>query len=331
MKAKAGVAAAIFWFAILSLGVTSNARAADALLVLNKADNALAIVDPSSGHLLAKIATGVGPHEVATSSDGKFAFVTNYGGREPGSTLSMIDVVARKEVRRIPLGALRRPHGLIFANGEVYFTAEVNKVIARYDPATDHVDWLMGTGQDVTHMLVASKDLRQIFTSNIGSNTISVIEHAANRDGWTESVIAVGRGPEGSDISPDDKEVWAANSQDGTVSIINTADKKVKDTLDIKTKHSNRLKFTLDGALVLVSDAEGDELVVIDAATHKERKRIKTGKQPLGILMEPGGARAYVATAGSNAVDVIDLKSLAVVNHIATGNDPDGLAWAHTP
>lgn len=331
MRAKASVATAVVRLALLSLGLAFNTPAADSLIVLNKAENALAIVDPSTGKVLAKIATGVGPHEVATSSDGKFAFVTNYGDREPGSTLSMIDLGAQKEIRRIPLGALRRPHGVIFANGELYFTAEVNKLIARYDPATDQVDWVMGTGQNVTHMLVASKDLRQIFTSNIGSNTVSVIEHAANRDGWTETVIAVGKGPEGSDISPDDGEVWAANSQDGTVSIIDTAAKKVKDTLDIKTKHSNRLKFALDGALVLVSDAGGDEVIVIDAATHSERKRIKTGKEPLGILMEPGGKRAYVATSGSNAVDVVDLKTLNVVKHIPTGSQPDGLAWATIP
>jgi YVTN family beta-propeller protein len=318
---------AIVSLAPLFLSVSASSRASDVLLVLNKADNALAIVDPASGKVLGKVATGVGPHEVVASSDGKYAFVTNYGDREPGSTLSMIDIAAQKETRRVVLGALRRPHGVIFADGKVYFTAEVNKVIARYDPASDQVDWVMGTGQDVTHMLVATRDLQQIFTSNIGSNSVSAIYRTAN-GGWTETVIAVGKGPEGSDMSPDGKEVWAANSQDGTVSVIDTASKKVTVIVDIKTKRSNRLKFALDGALVLVSDATGDEVVVIDAATRKERKRIKTGKQPLGILMEPRGARAYVATSGSNAVDVLDLKTLEVVKHIATGNDPDGLAWA---
>jgi YVTN family beta-propeller protein len=307
----------------------AQARPGDALLVLNKEDNSLAIVDPTTGKVTGRVPTGNGPHEIVTSSDGKFAFVTNYGDREPGSTLSMIDIVAQKETRRVALGALYRPHGAIFADGKVYFTAEANKLIARYDPASDHVDWFMGTGQDYTHMLVASKNGQQIFTANIGSDSVTSIQQTPNGRDWKETVIRVGKGPEGIDISPDGKEVWAANSQDGTVSIVDASLNKLKQTVDIKTKHSNRLKFTLDGGLALVSDAESNEVVVIDAPTRQERKRIKVGKVPLGILMEPSGARAYVATSGSNAVDVIDLKTLEVVNHIDTGGkDPDGLAWA---
>jgi YVTN family beta-propeller protein len=299
-----------------------------ALLVLNKADNSLAIVDPATGKIAGRVPTGDSPHEIVASSDGKFAFVTNYGGREPGSTLSMIDLAAQKETRRVALGALRRPHGAIFADGKVYFTAEANRLIARYDPAADRIDWLMGTGQDSTHMLVASADLQRIFTANVGSDSVTSLERAADGKGWRETTIAVGKGPEGIDLSPNGKEVWAANSSDGTISIIDAAAGKLVQTVDVKTKHSNRLKFTLDGALVLVSDAEGGDVVVVDVATRKERKRIKAGRVPLGILMEPGGARAYVATRRDDGVTAIDLKTLEVVNHIATGNDPDGLAWA---
>jgi YVTN family beta-propeller protein len=314
---------------LLSLGATAQTPTA-VLLVLNKDDNALAIVDPVNGKVAGRVPTGEGPHEIVASSDGKFAFVTNYGAREAGTTLSMIDLTAQKETRRVALGALRRPHGAIFADGKVYFTAEANKLIARYDPAADRVDWLMGTGQEYTHMLVASKDLRQIFTANIGSDSVTAIERTADGNGWKETQIAVGKGPEGIDISPDGKEVWAANSQSGSISIIDAATRKVLQTLDVKTKHSNRLKFTLDGTLVLVSDAESDDVVVVEAATRKEIKRIKVGRVPLGILMQPGGARAYVAASQDNSIAVIDLKSLEVLKHIGTGRDPDGLAWAQT-
>jgi YVTN family beta-propeller protein len=314
---------------LLSQGATVQTPTA-ALLVLNKDDNALAIVDPANGKVAGRVPTGEGPHEIVASSDGKFAFVTNYGARAGGTTLSMIDLAAQKETRRVALGALRRPHGAIFADGKVYFTAEANKLIARYDPAADRVDWLMGTGQEYTHMLVASKDLRQIFTANIGSDSVTAIERTADGAGWRETQIAVGKGPEGIDISPDGKEVWSANSQSGSISIIDAATHKVLQTLDVKTKHSNRLKFTLDGTLVLVSDAESDDVVVVEAATRKELKRIKVGRVPLGILMEPGGARAYVAASQDNSIAVIDLKSLEVLKHIATGNDPDGLGWAQS-
>jgi YVTN family beta-propeller protein len=278
--------------------------------------------------VVARIDTGEGPHEVAASDDGKLAFVTNYGAKTPGNSLSVIDLVAQKEIHRVDLGPLGRPHGILFADGKVYFTVELNKLIARYDPETNKVDWLLGVGQNRTHMLVRTKYLNEIFTSNVDSRTVTAIEKSSDPSGWKETNIAVGKGPEGIDISPDDKEVWAANSGDGTVSVIDTATSKVTHTFNVHTKHSNRLKFTNDGKLVLISDPATDELMVVDAATKKIVKQLNVGRGPGGILIAPGGERAYVALAGDNAVAEIDLHKLEIAERIPTGPGPDGMAWA---
>ena len=307
--------------------LTAADTPSSALLVLNKEGN-LAIVDPASGQVVGRVPTGEGPHEVTTSTDGKLAFVGNYGAQIPGSTLSVIDLVAQKELHRVDLGPLRRPHGIFYAGGKVYFTAEVNKLVARYDPATNQIDWLLGTGQNTTHMVLLNKDMTQIFTANIGSDSISVLERGSNPLNWNQTVIPVGKGPEAIDMSPDGKQIWTAHSRDGGVSIIDIASKKVTQTLDLHTKRSNRLKFTPDGKLVLVSDLEAGELVVLDAASRKEMKRMKLGRNPEGILIAPDGTRAYVAVNGDNKVAVIDLKTLEVTGHITTGTGPDGMAWA---
>jgi YVTN family beta-propeller protein len=302
-----------------------------ALLVLNKAENSLAIVDPATKQVVARIATGEGPHEIAASSDGKLAVVTNYGAKDSGHSLSVIDLVAQKEIHRVDLGPLGRPHGVLFADGQFYFTAELNKLIARYDPATNKLDWILGVGQNRTHMLVRTKYLNDFFTSNVDSNTITAIEKSSDPSGWKETNISVGKGPEGIDISPDNKEVWAANSGDGSVSIIEAATSKVLQTFDARTKHSNRLKFTPDGKLALISDPATDELVIVDTATRTISKMLNVGRGPGGILIVPDGSRAYVALAGDNAVAVVDLHKLEVSDHIPTGQGPDGLAWAVRP
>jgi YVTN family beta-propeller protein len=316
-----------FWLLTLAAVLTAAETPSRALIVLNKTDATLAIVDPASGKVAARVPTGAGPHEVAVSTDGKFAYVGNYGDQTPGSTLSVIDLVAQKELHRVDLGPLRRPHGIAFADGKVYFTAEVNKLIARYNPATNQVDWLLGTGQNSTHMVLISKDNNKMFTANIGSDSITIIERAGAA-GWNETVVPVGKGPEAIDLSPDGKEVWTAHSRDGGVSIIDIAGKKVVHTLNLQTKRSNRLKFTPDGKLVLISDLEAGDLLVIDAQAHKEIKRVKLGANVEGVLVEPDGLRAYVAVTGANSIAVIDLKTLDVVSHISTGNGPDGMAWA---
>jgi YVTN family beta-propeller protein len=322
-------------FAVVLTGLAGAIRAgaqtpSPALLVLEKSDEKLAIVDPNTLKIVGRVPSGGAPHEVVASDDGKFAYISNYASQQVGQlkTLGVVDLTAQKALTPVDLGALRAPHGLAFADGKVYFTAEANKAIGRYDPASHQVDWILGTGQNVTHMVVLSRDLKTIFTSNIGSDTICVIEMGGGRNGWNVTAIPVGKGPEGFDLSPDGKEVWAANSGDGTVSIIDVASKKVTVTVDLKTKRTNRLKFTPEGKLVLITDDEGGEVVFVDASTRKERKRLKVGQGPEGTLVQPDGAKAYVALSRDNAVAVIDLKTLEVTGKITTGNGPDGLAWA---
>ena len=325
------ITSAIFLLGLILVGNPVAARGqtpSPALLVLDKEDNMLSIIDPATSKTVARIPTGEGPHEIAASDDGKMAFVANYGGRTPGNTISVMDLVAQKELRRVDLGALRRPHGIVFSDGKVWFTAEQNRLIARYDPAANQIDWLLGIGQNGTHMLLFSKDRSLLFTSNIGSDSITMLQHGSDPYVWTATNVSVGKGPEGGDISPDGREYWAANSNDGSVSIIDVAAKKVVQTLDVKTGHSNRLKFTRDGKLVLISDPGNNGFVALDAASRKEVQRLNVGRQPEGILIAPDGAHAYIAVAGEKNVGVLDLKTLEVIARISTGNGPDGMAWA---
>jgi YVTN family beta-propeller protein len=298
-----------------------------ALLVVNKAENSLAVVDPATGKAVKQIPTGDGPHEVAVSADGRTAYVTNYGAQTPGSSLSVIDLAAGKETRRVDLGPLRRPHGVIVAGTSVYFTIEANRAVARYDAGANAVDWLMGTGEGGTHMVVGDADGSVLFTSNIGTDSVTAMQRPATGPAWTVTRIPVGKGPEGIDLAPGGKELWTAHSRDGGVSIVDAATRQVAATMDIRTKRSNRLRFTPDGRLVLVSDLDAGELVVIDAAARKEVKRIALGKAPSGILVVPDGSRAYVALTGENALAVVDLKTLAPVGRVTTGAGPDGMAW----
>jgi YVTN family beta-propeller protein len=295
------------------------------LLVLNKSDSTLSFIDPASGKTSATVPTGEGPHEIELSSDGRWAFVSNYGANVPGNTLSVVDVATRKEQKRVDLGDLRRPHGLTFTNSELYFTAEDSRSIGRYDPTSQRVDWTFKTDQGRTHMVIAARDGSKLFTSNMGSNTISVIERGAG-DQWKQTLVGVGTGPEGLDLSPDGRELWTAHSSDGGVSIINVASKKVIATFDAKTKRSNRVKFTPNGRLVLISDLSGGELVIFDARTRSEKARLKIGKSPSGILV-PSNEQAFVAVSGDDRVAVVDLETFAIVRTIPTGHGPDGMAW----
>lgn len=319
----------------VAVPLMAQGASSPALLILSKGDQTLAIVDPATLKGGIRLPSGPDPHEVIASSDGKLAFISNYGGGAY-NTISVIDLAAGKALPAVDLGPLRGPHGLDFAAGKVWFTAEGAKVIGSYDPAAKKVDWVLGTGQNRTHMIFVFHDLKRIVTSNVSSATMTIVDktmvagrgRGPAREDWDETIVPVGRGAEGFDVSPDGKELWAANAQDGTVSILDLAGKRVTATLPANVKSANRLKFTPDGKLVFVSTLGGPDVAIFDAASRKEVKRLPVGHGAAGILMQPDGARAFVACTPDDYVAVIDLKSLQVTGHIDAGKQPDGLAWA---
>ena len=298
------------------------------LLILSKLENTLTIVDPDTLRTRGTVPTGEAPHELIASADGRMAFVCNYGTAErPGNTISVIDLAQRKEIKRVDLGALLRPHGITESNGKIYFTIEGSRAVARYDPAVDRIDWIMGTGQGGTHMLVVARSSGKVYTANRDSDTVSAIAPSSGTSAWSITQIAVGKAPEGIGLSPDEREVWAAHRGDGGISIIDTATDKVKETLRIG-RAPIRVRFTMDGRRVFISDSQGNEVVVFDASTRKELKRIPVSGVPGGILVEPSGRRAYVASTQTKKVSVINLEDLSVTHTIESGRGPDGLAWA---
>ena len=302
--------------------------AADTLLVLNKRDATLAFVDPAAMKVLAKIPTGEGPHEVAVSDDGKIAVVCNYGtGPNPGTTLTVVDVAARRELRRLPLPGLLRPHGIQAVGARFYFTAEGSRAIARYDAAADRIDWIAGTGQDVTHMLVVVPGEKKIYTANIGGNSVSVLDLTNAPRQIALKQIAVVKGPEGIDLG--NGELWVAGrTPEGGIAVIDPATDSVKQSIATKTKMANRVKFTRDGARVLVSDPPSNAILVFDAVTKELVRTIETAAGPEGILLTADGKRLFVACSAAGKVQAYDTATWTVTSEVQTGNDPDGMAYA---
>src|SRR6478752_2631025 len=171
------IAPIVLLMTLICSATESNAQSTPgrSLLALSKANHTLAIVDPATLKVLARIPIGQDPHEVVASSDGKTAYVCIYGG---GSfyEINVIDLIAQKPLLNIDTRPLYGPHDVTFVNGKAWFTAEGSKSIGRYDPATGKLDWSMGTGENRTHMIYVSANGKKIYTTNITSGTVSIIE-----------------------------------------------------------------------------------------------------------------------------------------------------------
>lgn len=308
------------------------------LLALSKNDHTLSIINPSTLQVIATVPVGTDPHEVIASTDGKTAYVTIYGG---GSLheLDVIDLIANKSIAVVDTKPLMGPHGLTFANGAAWFTAEGSKAIGRYDAASGKIDWVMGTGQDRTHMVFVSDDGKKVYTTNVSSGTVSILVDSLVQPGnfappgakphhdWFQTIVQVSKGSEGFDVSPDGKELWTAAADDGMISIVDLQGKKLNTKVDAKAFGANRLKFTPDGKKVLISSLRNGDVYIYDAKTHQEIKRLNTGSGAAGILVDTDSSRAFIGCTGDGYVALIDLKTYQITGHIAIAG-ADGLAWA---
>ena len=300
------------------------------LLILSKNDQLMSIVDPRTLKIIGQVPTGPDPHEIVASDDGRRAYIANYGGGAY-NTLTVVDLVNQKSLGTVDLGALRGPHGLHFSGGKVWFTAEAAKAIGSYDPATNKIDLVLGSGQDGTHMIYAFADQSRVVTTNLGSGTVTFFEKRGGpRPNWSTTTLPAGPRSEGFDVSPDGKTVWTANAGNGTITMIDVATKTVAN-FSPNVQGANRLKFTPDGSTVLVSTLGAPDLRIIRVSDHADVKRIPVGTGAAGIQIQPDGLRAYVACSPDNYVAVIDLRSMEVVGRIDAGRNPDGLAWAVIP
>jgi len=314
------------------------------LIAVNKSEASASLLDLKTGKHVARIATGNAPHEVAVSPDGTTAVVGNYGDRrEPGRTLTVIDLRKQKAVKTIDLKAYHRPHGIVFLpNGtRVVVTCETERVLLIVNIETGEVEDAVETKARISHMVAVTPDASRAFVSSIGSGTITAID--LHERAFIKELEA-GAGAEGIDVSPDGREVWVTNRSADTISIFNAQTLEKLDTLNCDS-FPIRLKFTPDGKHALVSNARSGDVAIFDTARRELVKRLSMkatavekkddrlfgdtfdeSPVPIGILVHPNGKRAYVANTNADIITVIDLEALEIVDRLTAGEEPDGLA-----
>jgi YVTN family beta-propeller protein len=313
-------------------------RIGSRLVVLNKADCTLAIVEPDTGWTKDLVPTGIGPHEVAVARDGSIAVVANYGEKTPGQTLTVYDLRERRVIDTIDLSPHQRPHGIAFLDNRstLLVTSETSRAVLEVSVPGRRVVRAMDTGAAGSHMLALSGDRKRVYTANLGSGSVSEIDLDT---GKLVSQAPTGRETEAIALSPDGRELWVGNRAEDTLTLLHPRGLEKLASIPC-AKMPIRLKFTRDGARVLVSCAQSNDVAVIDTATRAEVGRIPMPfgdaeprekpppPVPVGLLIEPANRFAFIACSNARKIAVVDLATLQVTSEIQTGNVPDGMGWA---
>jgi DNA-binding beta-propeller fold protein YncE len=326
-------------FSLVGLGAVSlfavgTAQAQQGrLLVAQKGDRSLAIVDPAAGKVIANVAeNGITGHEVAGSPDGRLAFVPIYGNSgvgkpgTDGNNIVVVDVAAQKLVGNIQFDHGVRPHCAVFGpkDGLLYVTTELDRAITIIDPKTLKIVGSIPTEQPESHMLALSHDGLRGYTANVGPGTVSVLDIQARK---TLTIIPVSSNTQRIAISNDDHWVFTADQTEPRMAVIDTATNKVANWVKIDGLGYGSAA-TKDGRWLLVALPDQNKVDVIDLRTMTLARAVDVGKSPQEVLVGPDGKSAYVSCAGANEVAEIDLATWTVKRTIATGNVTDGLGWA---
>jgi YVTN family beta-propeller protein len=303
------------------------------LLVANKGDQTVGIVDPVAGREIATVKeTGFTTHELIASPDGKTAFAPIYGNSgvgkpgTDGSTIDVIDLATHRVVHTIDLGKPLRPHCALFGpkDGLLYVTTELDDAVTVIDPKTYKIVGKIPTGQKESHMLAISSDGRRGYTANVGAGTVSVLDLVARK---TLAVIPISKETQRISISTDDRYAFTSDQTKPQLAVIDTATNKVKTWVAMPGIGYGTAP-TPDGKSLLVALINVNKVGVVDLATMKMSRTIDVMPAPQEIHIAPGGATAYVSCDASRKIAVIDLKSWKVEKYIDAGRGADGLAWA---
>jgi YVTN family beta-propeller protein len=317
------------WLAVPAV----QAQAAE-LLVAQKGERALAIVDPATGKLIADVAeNGVTGHEVAASPDGRFAVVPIYGNSgvgkpgTDGSNILFVDLATHKIVGNVQFPHGVRPHCPKFGpDGMLYVTTEIDHAVTVIDPKTQKIVGAISTGQPESHMLVISPDGSRGYTANVGPGTVSVLDLKARK---LIKVIPVSGQIQRIAISNDGRWIFTADQTKPRVAVIDTTSMKVVKWVPLEGLGYGAAP-TRDGRWLLIAVPGANDVDVIDLKTMTLTRTMLLGAHtsPQEVLARPDGNAAFVSCIGSNRVAEINLATWKVSRMIVTGKGADGLDWA---
>ncbi|HLH18606.1 MAG TPA: hypothetical protein VKX45_15410 [Bryobacteraceae bacterium] len=302
------------------------------LIVANKGDETVGIIDPGTGRQVAAVAEGgTTAHELIASPDGRFAYAPIYGNSgvgkpgTDGSKMVVIDLAGRKVVRELNFAHGVRPHCPVFGpDGTLYVTTELDQTISVIDPKTLKIVGTIPTGQKESHMLAITRDGRRGYTANVGPGTVSVLDIPGRK---TIAVIPISAETQRISLSADDSMAFTSDQRSPRLAVIDTAANRVKTWVTLPAPGYGTAA-TRDGRWLLVAMPKANQVAVVDLHAMKVAATVDVPRAPQEVLIRPDQRVAYVSCDASGEVAVISIPDWKAQTPIHAGKTVDGLAWA---
>jgi YVTN family beta-propeller protein len=295
------------------------------LIVLHKGDSSLGFYT-FDGKLQSKVPLEQHPHEIAFSPDGRYLYVTENGTMyienisAGGNSVGIVDLKARKKAATVSTGTFRRPHGIAYAAGQVWITSEAPDQLMRLDPKSRKIVENIGGVGRITHMVTVTRDGKTAYASNAGSASVSIIDLASKQ----LKNVETGKRPEGSVLSPDERELYVVNRESAQIVVIDTAKGEVSGTIPT-SKGPVRIGVTPDGSTLVYALMHDKKMGFADTKSRKEIATVDLGGAPVSLHLSPDGKRAYAASQDDDTVYIVSVPDRTLIRKFQTpkGYAPD--------
>lgn len=296
------------------------------LYITKYINNTLEVINTVTGAIVT-IPTPNNPNCVSVSPDGTRVYVSNLNVDAPESNVSVINTLNNTIIATIVVG--ERPYEqVVTPDGKWLYVSVENlngptntsiNTIAVINTATNtvatNISVPAGSGA-----LALSPDGSLLYTGE--ADTLSVISTATNSILY-EIPLKMENPYGGIAVSPDGSKIYAINTSENSVSVINTpvtSTSKVAASIPVGPAPYVILTSP-DGSRVYTANEDNTEqnsVSVIDATTNKFIASIPA-RLPTGLSISPDSKDLFVDLSNDNAIAVIDTKTNQQISTIGDG------------
>jgi YVTN family beta-propeller protein len=299
----------------------------DPLLVVPEAKgHRLVLVDPRSKTVVGSISVPGWPHEVAFSRDGRMAYVPSYSDAIVGApgidgrTIDIVNMQTRSLIGTWDLGKPLRPHKpMLSGDGTLYVSTELADSISIIDTRPGNIAGQIPTGAAESHIFVMTTDGKKIYTANLHSGSVSVLDVPSRK---LLKVISVSGLVQRIALSKDDRWLFVTDGESHNVVVIDTKTDAITRTISMGgTPFAVHVSPDRRWLLVGEDSESKGRLEVVDVKDMTIKHSFDVDRLPYGIQVF--GNEAFVACYLSGNLEVLNMSTWTLeqpINGVAHGD-----------
>ena len=338
MRARPPVAlAALLALPALLVQAALGASSCREVIVSNEMSGDLAVVDPTTAQVAARIVVGKRPRGMALSPDQAHLFVALSGTPPAGpgvdesklpppdkaaDGIGVVDLDTRR-LTRVIQGVSDPERVAVSLDGAKLFVASEDQgEVITFDAANGAVLAHTPVGAEAEGVDMDPRGLR-VFVTSEADNQLTILDAKSS---VAIRRIKVGLRPRSTGIAPDGAFAYVANEAGASLSVIDTSELRIARTFALPSGMlPMRVVLPPSGSPLYVSTGRGRQILALDARSGEVLARAESGARPWDLAISPDGAELYAANGPSDDLSVFELPRLRLRARVHTGGKPWGV------